>query len=207
MSEPLKWSKTYLWVALWELGINPDLCERIHLFELLSHLLRPLFFQLYHKYCPLPFSSSQSPSLDPSPSPLRVWGSCWVSPVLVQQVSGRLGSFSSTCPDKAALLGNPYHSFRESLCYSFWGTHMAMCLHVCYIFARGFGLTCVCSVVHGLVSDGSQVSRLVKTWFFYGIPIPYRAFNSSPNSSIRVPTSNPWLWVSSSVSVSCWVAS
>ena len=53
------------------------------------------------------------------------------------QVSVRLAHPLSLRPDRAALLGNGYHSqdysFRESLHSSCWGTHMETELHICYI--------------------------------------------------------------------------
>ena len=65
------------------------------------------------------------------------------SPTLAHQVSAGLGFCCPTeaRPDKAALLGNLFHSQVTTLeaapCSSCWGTHMETELNICYICAWG----------------------------------------------------------------------
>lgn len=92
-------------------------------------------------------------------------------------------------PHRAAILGSKYHSQAtasgRAFTHSCWGTHMETELHVCYICA-GASVQPVYAlwlVALSLESSPKGPRTLCPS---YGVPIPFRAFNPSPNSSIRV---------------------
>ena len=86
------------------------------------------------------------------------------------------------------------------------GSQMKTKLHICYICVGGIGLFYSCSVASDSVSVSPYGSRLVD---FVGLvvvtltslaPLILPLFHKIPQAP---PTA--WLWVSASVSISCWV--
>ena len=60
-------------------------------------------------------------------------------------------------------------------------------LYICYICAGGLNPTLICSSVDRSVSENLQGSRVADCWSSFGIFIPSKFLNSSPNSSTRFP--------------------
>jgi hypothetical protein len=73
-------------------------------------------------------------------------------------------------------------------------------LHICYILSGSLYLACLCTLVGGPFSKSSQGSRLVGSFDLSVEFLP----PSGPSILHQTP-STVWLWVSPSVSVSCWV--
>ena len=88
-------------------------------------------------------------------------------PILAHQVSARLATSSPT----EATQGS----------HKDWAARL---LHLC----QGLGPSCVCCLVGG--SDSWELPVVQVSWLYWascGVPIPFRAFNISQSSSIRVP--------------------
>jgi hypothetical protein len=78
-------------------------------------------------------------------------------------------------------------------------------LHICYICVGVLGQTHVCSLVGGSVSRSPQGSRLFDSvGLFVECPCPL-ASSALPRTLPQDSLSNVCLWVSASVSVSCFV--
>ena len=131
---------------------------------------------------------SQRPSLHPFFSSLRGWHLPGYPPILVLQVSARLLHPFPLRPDKAALLGNGFHSQGTTLrraCTPVvgepkrdWAAHLPHMCRGCLVPA------CVCSLVAQSLrvpTDPGWLTLLVLLW----VPIHLSAFNPSPSSSVK----------------------
>ena len=78
-------------------------------------------------------------------------------------------------------------------------------MHICHLCSRGLGPAHVCPLVGGSVSESSQWFRLVN---YAALSVEFIS-PSEPSvlpqlfHKIPLPLSSVWLWVSTSVSVSC----
>ena len=135
------------------------------------------------------------PHNPPSPLHLLLWeggGTLWVQIHPGTSSQCRTRHILSQRPDKAALLGqqDPQAGNRVGLHSGCWGKleWRPSCTSTTYVI--GEGEIGPAHVIFGWWFSLWEAPRVQVSWLcwsFYGIPIPSRSYNSSPNSSTRFP--------------------
>jgi hypothetical protein len=151
-----------------------------------------------HQALPLPSSPTQRPS--PIPFSSESIEPSWLSlpPWCIKSLPG-WAHLPLLRPDKAALIRNRLHNQATALEITSatvlgvrglqvdWAAHLlGMCQGPCSSLGAW--------VCFGLMAQSLRTARGPGSslcWSFCGVPIPFRAFNPSPNSSIRVSDSYP----------------
>jgi len=153
----------------------------------------PSFCLFVYSHC-IPIAVPHPGPNPTPPSPLREWRPPCYPPTLAHQVSAELDVSSPTWPNKTIELGERVpqtgYSSRDSTCSSCSETTWRPnCISATYVW-RGDG------------GSRSHLCKLFGSWFSlwnllkvqvswlccvtYGVPVPFKVFNPSPNSSIRV---------------------
>jgi hypothetical protein len=158
------------------------------------------------------------PIQTPSPSSIRLSFLLWEGtipldipipwPWFIKSLT-RVGTSSLT----EVRRGSPFEKCIPQLCYTFrkslwsrcWDASIETELHICYIHARAPVQAHMSSLVGGSVSISSQRSRSDNSVGpSEGLLSPSGPSILPPTLLCHWPLPNVWLWVSASVSVSCW---